>query len=285
MDRANALGAFLRARRATIDPADLGLADAGGHRRVAGLRREEVAHLAGVSLHYYIRLEQGRDRHPSPSVINALADVLRLDDPARAHLGKLAGQLPPVSASEAVEIARPELVVLLEQWTEQAALLLGRHRNVLAANRLATEINPSFTTGTNLMREVFLDPDARWRYPDWEAVAGEGVAALRAAVGADVADADRDELVEELSCGSADFRRLWRRHEAGEKPSGHQRFHHPKVGTLDLRYEPLDIPYSGGQILYVFFARPGSDDARRLRLLSASGRGAEAESADQHVDE
>jgi transcriptional regulator with XRE-family HTH domain len=266
-NQANPLGAFLRARRSQVDPSVHGIPAA--RRRVTGLRREEVAQLAGVSSHYYARLEQGRNRHPSSSVLDALARVLDLDEQGRAHLDRLSvtvgssrGRAPSVP-----EQVRPGLAQLLQQWTGQAAMVLGRYRDVMAANPLATAINPNFAPGHNLMREVFLDPAARTRYPDWEVVGREGVAALRASVGADVEEPERDGLVDELSAGSAEFRRMWAQHTVREKPGGRQRFWNPLVGTLTLDYEPLAVPYSNGQILYVFFAMPGSEDAAALDRL------------------
>lgn len=267
MAEGNGLGGFLRARRAEVDPAVHGIPRGNG-RRVAGLRREEVADLAGVSLDYYIRLEQGRDTHPSAAVLDALARVLRIDEPGRAHLARLTGQ-QETAGDWPPDLARPGLVELIDQWTGQACLLLGRYRDVLASNALSRAINPNFAVGNNLLREVFLDPTAPERYPDWDQVAAEGVAALRASVGARKQDPVRDQLVDEISGSSQEFARLWARQDARDKPAGYQRFQVREVGTVRLRYEPLAVPFSAGQILYVFFADPGSDDARRLARLAA----------------
>lgn len=263
----NPLGSYLRARRQLIDPTDHGL-PADSRRRVAGLRREEVAELAGLSVSYYIRLEQGRDRHPSPSVLDALARVLQADKQGHAYLLKLCDPAPLSDGQDSLAEPRLPLVQLLNQWTQQGAMVLSRYRDVMAANPLAQAINPNFTPGTNLMREVFLDPAARDTYPDWDQVAAEGVAALRASVGASGNDAVRDELVAELSAGSLEFSQLWARHDAREKPSGRQRYRIPSVGTIELTYEPLTVPDSGGQLLYVFFAIPGTEDARLLVELA-----------------
>lgn len=271
--RDNALGAFLRARRELLNPVDHGL-PGGGRRRVLGLRREEVALLAGVSPHYYTRLEQGRDRHPSPPVLDALARVLQLDVHARAHLDRLADSSGSARRRRPQpERIRPELEGLLHLWTDQAAVVLGRYRDVLAANALATALNPSFTPGRNTVRDVFLDPGAQETYVDHEEIAGGGVAALRASVGADVDDPRLNELVGELSVRSEEFRQMWARHDVREKPGGCKRFNNPLVGPLRLRFEAFSVGDADRQFLYVFYAEPGTDDARSLQLLAQLAHG------------
>lgn len=268
-DREKALGSFLRARRERLDPTDHGLPP-GGRRRALGMRREEVALLAGVSTQYYTRLEQGHDRHPSPPVLDALARVLRLDEHGRAHLG----QLVDSSGSRrrrrrpSRERVRPDLERLLELWPDQAAIVLGRYRDVLAANALAGAVNPSFVPGRNLIRDVFLDDGAREVYRDWAQVAGEGVAALRASVGADVDDPRLNELVGELSVRSEEFRRTWARHDVREKPVGRKTFNNPLVGPLTLQVESFAMSGADRQILFVFYADPDSEDGRSLQLLA-----------------
>jgi transcriptional regulator with XRE-family HTH domain len=274
-DRSNPLGDFLRARRELVDPAAHGLPPA-VRRRVAGLRREELALLAGMSAHYYARLEQGRDRHPSPPVLDALARVLDLDAEARAHLGDLAASAgtPRVRRRPQPERVRPEVALLLSQWTDQAAIVLGRHRDVLAANALATALVPAFRPGVNLLRYVFLEPAAREVYLDWEDIAWDGVSALRASVGGDVDDVRLAELVGDLSLRSAEFRRMWASHTVRTKTGGVKRIRNPLVGRVDLRFEPFAVPQSDRQLLCLFFAEPGSADAQSLRLLSQLTGGA-----------
>ncbi|MGX6447623.1 helix-turn-helix transcriptional regulator [Patulibacter sp. S7RM1-6] len=276
-----ALGGFLRARRGLVDPADVGLPQV-GRRRVPGLRREEVATLAGVSSHYYARLEQGRDHHPSDAVLEALARALRLDEHGRTHLQALAAPPAPSSSHRPPRPprARPGLRTLLDAWSDQPAFVLGPLQEVVAGNALAAALSPGFRAGTNLMRFVFLEPVARQLYGDWDAVADDAVSGLRAAAAHDPGEPRLARLVGELADGSADFRRLWARHEVRGKTSGNKRFVHPTVGPLALSYESFAVNGAPGQTLVVYVAEPGSADAERLArladLVRAAGTGAPA---------
>jgi transcriptional regulator with XRE-family HTH domain len=264
----SALGAFLRARRRLADPAEFGLPD---HppRRAPGLRREEMAFLAGVSSHYYARLEQGRDRNPSPAVLDALARVLGLDEEATEHLRQLARQTPRRRRSRRAETVRPQVLRLLERWEDQPAVVLGRFRDVLATTALAPLVNPGFTLGRNLLRDTFLDPAARDVYLDWDEIAAGAVAAVRASTGADPDDPRLTELVGELSVKSERFRRLWARHDVHVRDAGVKRYRTPLVGEITLAYEAFAVVGSPGQTLYVFSAEPGSEDEHKLTLLSS----------------
>ncbi|MEU8208875.1 helix-turn-helix transcriptional regulator [Micromonospora sp. NPDC049044] len=272
MRTAGPLGEYLRARRELIRPGDVGL-PAHGRRRVPGLRREELALLAGISADYYLRLEQGRDRHPSTQVLDALARALRLDATATTHLHRLGGQ-----ASTRRPTRRPERVPvgirqLVGSWTQTPALVHGRHLDVLFANPVATALAPIYAVGVNLLRAVFLDPDVPALYPASEAVAANAVAGLRAQVGADVDDPRLTDLVEELSAGSERFRRLWARHDVVARAGGGVRvFRHPRVGELELRYEKLTIAGTT-QSLVVYHAEPGSPSARALARLARHAAG------------
>jgi transcriptional regulator with XRE-family HTH domain len=262
------LGEFLRARRALVQPEDVGLPDV-GRRRVAGLRRSEVAMLAGVSVDYYVRLEQGRDSHPSEQVLEALARVLRLDDDAVAHLHELARPAPRRRrARSRPERVRPGVLRLLESWSHNPAWILGRRMDVLAYNELALMLHPSLKSERNVVRMVFLDPEAREIYADWDAVARETVATLRAAAGADLDDPGLTELVGELSLKSGEFRRLWARHDVKEKASGSKRLRHPMVGDLELHYETFAVADAPGQLLVAYHAEAGSSTERALALLA-----------------
>ncbi|WP_147132498.1 helix-turn-helix transcriptional regulator [Nocardia ninae] len=268
MDSDNRLGAFLRARRELVSPADFGMSG-GGQRRVAGLRREEVAMLAGMSADYYVRLEQGRDKHPSEQVIAALARVFALDEEGTAHLRELAR--PVVRrrrAPQRPERVSPGLLALLQTWPNTPALVLGRYLDVLAANPLATAVNSCLTPGVNQVRMMFLDPEARNIYPEWAMHAAETVASLRATAG-DLDDPRLTELVGELSLKSEDFRRLWARHDIRGKTAGTKRFRNPMVGELTLSYETLSVNGAPGQILIAYHAEPGSDSERALALLGS----------------
>ncbi|SEP53507.1 helix-turn-helix domain-containing protein [Amycolatopsis saalfeldensis] len=257
-DTGKPLGAFLRARRELLDPAELGLPDY-GRRRVPGLRREELAQLAGVSPHYYARLEQGRDRNPSAVVLEAIAKALRLDEDALAHLRQLAAPPPRRRLRDTVgEKVRAGLAELIGTWTEQPAVVIGRHRDVLAANDLAAALNPGFTPGRNLLRDVFLDPAARDVYLDWTAIAHGAVAGVRSTVGSELDDPRLTELIGELSLKSGKFRAMWARHDVEERTAGIKRFNNPLVGEVVVNYQALSVTGAVGQILYIFSAEPGS---------------------------
>jgi transcriptional regulator with XRE-family HTH domain len=268
----NRLGEFLRARRALVQPDDVGIPDL-GRRRVSGLRRAEVAMLAGVSVDYYVRLEQGRDTHPSEQVLEALARVLQLDEDAVAHLHELARPAPRARrARSRPERVRPGVQRLLESWSHNPAWVLGRRMDVLAYNDLALMLHPTLASERNVLRMVFLDPEAREIYPDWNGVARETVATLRAAAGADLDDPRLTELVGELSLKSSEFRRLWARHEVKEKASGRKRLLHPMVGELELYYETFAVTDAPGQLLVAYHAEAGSATERALALLAGMAR-------------
>jgi transcriptional regulator with XRE-family HTH domain len=262
--RSNALGEYLRARRELVDPADAGLRVM-GVRRTPGLRREEVATLAGISADYYLRLEQGRDRNPSPQVLEALARVFGLDETATRYLLSLsaARSAPRRPRRETVPMNIRQLVDVLEL----PAFVESRLFDVLAANRLATALSPSIRPGTNRMRSVFLDPGERDLHPDWERATASLVASFRASIGTDVDDPRIAQLVGELSLASERFRQLWARHDVRALAGAPVRMHHPQVGSLELRLEKLPIGDSGGQLLVIYHAEPGSGSAEALALL------------------
>ncbi|MBR7837562.1 helix-turn-helix domain-containing protein [Actinospica durhamensis] len=261
----NALGEYLRARRELIDPAQAGL-HVLGVRRTPGLRREEVATLAGISADYYLRLEQGRDRNPSAQVVESLARVLRLDEAATQHLLSLSAQRPAGSRRPRRETVAAGVRQLLEV-INLPAFVESRSFEVLASNRLARAVSPRLAPGVNRMRAVFLDPDEREFYPDWEQAARGLVAGFRASVGTDVDDPRIMQLVGELSLGSEAFRRLWARHDVAALAGGSMRVRHSELGELELRREKFPLAESGGQILAIYHAAPGSATARALEQL------------------
>jgi transcriptional regulator with XRE-family HTH domain len=274
MSRENPIGEYLRARRELVRPEDIDLPDVGSHRRVPGLRREEVAMLAGVSADYYIRLEQGRDQHPSVQVLDALARALQLDDYATAHLHRLAA--PPVRRrrrSPRRERVPASILRLIATWHHTPAHVHGRYMDVLAANPLATAVAPYHAVGVNLVRAAFLDPRVRDMYGDWEWVTESTVAGLRALVGPDVDDPRLNELVGELSVRSERFRQLWARHDVRPKSSGIILLDHPQVGPLELSYEKLPIPDTNCQTLVIYHTEPGTPTAQALTLLAATAAG------------
>jgi transcriptional regulator with XRE-family HTH domain len=278
VDPDNRIGQFLRARRELVQPEDVGI-ESYGRRRVPGLRREELAMLAGVSVDYYVRLEQGRERHPSEQVLEALARALQLDDTAARHLQELAR--PPTRRrrpSARPQRVRPGVERLMEGWSHTPAIVMGRCMDVLAANSLAGALHGRSIRGTNVVRSIFLEPSAREFYADWEDIARDTVATLRALAGTDLDDPRLTELVGELSLKSEEFRRLWARHDVREKTSGTKRFVHPVVGELSLGYESFAIGGSPGQILVVYHAEPGSRHERALKLLESVAAEASAQS-------
>jgi transcriptional regulator with XRE-family HTH domain len=268
-----AIGEYLRARRELVRPEDVGLSPS-ARRRVPGLRREEVALLAGVSIDYYIRLEQGRDQHPSSHVLDALARTLQLDADATAHLHSLNAPVPrPRRRPRRAEHAPAGIHQLLESWSDTPAYVQGRYLDVLAANPLATAIAPYYEIGNNLLRVVFLEKRFRDAFEDWEQTAQGIVAALRARVGPDVDDPVLNELIGELSVRSDRFRQLWARHDARTNRSGRTQIDHPLVGLIELGFEKLPIPDTEGQILVIYHATHGSESASRLALLAGIAAG------------
>ena len=257
------LGEYLRARRALVDPADAGVVVT-GVRRTPGLRREEVATLAGISADYYLRLEQGRDRNPSTQVLDALARVLRLDAAGTAYLHSLTGTA--VSRRRPRGETVPSGIRQLLDTINLPAFVEGRRLDVLAANRLATAVSPAIRPGVNRVREFLLDPSERELWRDWELVAATLIASLRTSVGTDD-DPETARLVGELSLASELFRQHWARHDVAELGGGLMRLHHPQVGELELRREKLPIPGTAGQLLAIYHPEPGSDSAAALALL------------------
>lgn len=266
----NPIGEYLRARRELVRPEDIGLPDL-GRRRVPGLRREEVAMLAGVSADYYVRLEQGRDQHPSEQVIEALGRALQLDDDGIAHLRRLA--TPTARRRRAPR--RPErvpagILELLDSLYDTPAYVYGRYLDVLAANPLATALIPYYRVGVNLVRASFLDPQLEETHGDRERATEVSVAALRALTGPDVDDPQLEELIGELSVRSERFRRLWARHDVKPKRSGRTRIDHSQVGELELGYEKLPIADADRLTLVLYHAAPGSRSAQALALLAST---------------
>lgn len=264
------LGDFLRSRRGRLGPAQVGM-PATGRRRVSGLRREEVATLAGVSVDYYVRLEQGRERHPSPQVLDALGDVLRLDEDGRLHLYRLVGLAPRPPAADVGDQVSPELSALMAMWPDNPALVLGRAYDVLGGNDLGYALFGNFASGPNLLHKVFLDPGAKWFYEDWDAAAANTVAGFRMLHAAAPADPRIQTVLGEISRASAEFRALWERHEARGKRGEIKHFRHPLAGRLVLTMEAFDVRSAPGQQLVVYRAEAGTPSAAGLARLRDLG--------------
>ncbi len=266
MRGANPLGEFLRARRGLVRPEDAGVIVT-GVRRTPGLRREEVATLAGISADYSLRLEQGRDRNPSTQVLDALARVLRLDAAAVDYLHGLASDAPsrPRATRDAVPTGTAQLLTALDL----PAFVESRRFDVLAANPLATALSPSITAGANRLRSVLLDPAERALLPDWEWAVGGMIASFRTSVGPGRPDPATARLIDELLTGSDVFRAHWSRHDVQPLEGGGSTMEHPVVGRLDLRREKLGVGGTDGQVLVVYHADPGTPTAERLALLGS----------------
>lgn len=273
------LGEFLRSRRDRITPEDAGV-NSYGRRRVPGLRREELAQLAGVSVTYLTRLEQGQSQNASDVIIDALARALQLDADERAHLYALARPSPPKRAPVCrPEVAKAGAEQLLHAMSDVPAVLLGRFNDILAWNRagyllLAGHLDFDAPTRMddrpNQLRLLFLDEHTRDLYLDWTDEAALAVASLRY-VAAQFADDRRlAELVGELSMNSPSFARLWAGHDVRLCTSGVKRFRHPEVGHLELGYEVLHLPEGNGQRIITHTAEPGSASFAALRLLTSA---------------
>lgn len=266
-DDRNLLGEYLRARRELVAPEQVGLPPS-ARRRVPGLRREEVAMLAGISAEYYLRLEQGRDRRPSRQVLASIARVLRLDD--ESHLVMLADEVDPGRRrpqrrrrTESVPASVGRLVESLS-WP---AFVEGRYLDVLAANALATAVSPRLAPGRNRLRDVFLDPEEQALFVQGERAAGVLVAGFRRSVGTDVDDPRVVELVGELSIASPLFRELWARHDVAGLGGGTVVLDHPQVGPLHLDRDKLAVTGSDGMMLVVYQPSPDTDAAEKLAML------------------
>jgi len=279
MDNRAEVREFLMSRRAKLTPDAAGF-PGGSNRRVAGLRRTEVATLAGVSVEYYAKLERGAIAGASASVLEAISRALQLDDTERAHLFDLARAADGIPASGRPRrraakspTPRPSLQWALSAITDGIAFVRDQHQDLLATNALGRAFySPLIGDGgrtPNLARFQFLDPASRDFYPDWELFAEMCVAIMRSEAGRDPHDKELQDLVGELSTRSDTFRRLWGAHDVRTHGAGTKRFRHPIVGEVTLAYEELAITAEPGQVLLIYTAEPGSPSAERLRLLAS----------------
>ncbi|MEU8028397.1 helix-turn-helix domain-containing protein [Streptomyces sp. NPDC049099] len=278
--RGTELGRYLKARRAQVRPEDVGLPVGAGLRRTPGLRREELAALAGVSVDYYIRLERGRETNPSPAVVDAIGRALRLrgDGYERLHeLVELAsGRIAELPASSDNTV-RDSVLRMLESVRPLPAYVVSRYNRVLAANPPARRLLPGLwdwpQDQRNLTRYLFLHPVGRTLYEPWEETVALSVAHLRAVAGADPDDPELTALVGELVLKSPEFARLWERYDVCERGGGQKSFRHPKVGPMTLTYEVMRLARTGGQRMVVYQAAPGTpDEAAMCRLDCADAR-------------
>jgi transcriptional regulator with XRE-family HTH domain len=271
-ERPQELGAFLGARRASIDPRAVGL-DVGGQRRVSGLRREEVAQLAGISTDYYTRLEQGRLSRASTSVLHALGTALQLDHDERTYLLRLAGKTSQPLRHPRSESVRPQTQILIDDLRDSPALVLGCHLDVLAWNALATAVFRDFAAvprrERNFLRMLFLDPEIRGRYVDWAPMARNCVGYFRAAVAEGTDEPRLLELIGDLSLHDRDFRTWWAAQTVNYQDFGTKTLDDPVVGQYPLDWQVLRPAGDDRQILLIMTAPPGSHSREVLRLLAS----------------
>ncbi|WP_190211473.1 helix-turn-helix domain-containing protein [Kitasatospora indigofera] len=289
MEKPVELSDFLRTRRARLQPEEVGLVAYGARRRVPGLRREELAQLAGVSVTYYTRLEQGQSLNASDEVLDALARALRLSPDEHAHLRNIArpGRARPRPADR-FERARAGTRQLIAAMREVPAVVVGHRNEVLAWNPLghallAGHLDPAAPDHRgerpNLSRMLFLDPHTRELYRGWEEEARANVAYLRLSAGRHPDDRELAALVGELSMNSPEFAALWARHPVNDCLFGSKALHHPVVGRLDLAFEAMPLPEGGGHRMLLYSAAPGSADEAALRLLAGAAAAAPAVAA------
>jgi transcriptional regulator with XRE-family HTH domain len=277
MDNGNEMRDFLVSRRAKITPEQAGLPVYGGNRRVTGLRREEVALLAGVSIDYYTRLERGRAHGVSASVLEGIARALHLDEAERAHLFDLARAAAAPAAPQAPrrparQQVRPGVRRILDSMTSAPAYVRNARMDILAANRLGVAlfapILNSPSQPANNARFLFLDPAAPAFYPEWERQAQDVVAMLRTEAGGNPHDKALSNLIGELSTRSEHFRTWWAAHNVRFHRTGSKRFHHPVVGDLTLTFEALDLAADAGLRISAYTAEPGTPADDALKLLA-----------------
>ena len=275
MDHRSEVREFLATRRARITPDQAGLPAYGGNRRVPGLRREEVAMLAGVSVDYYTRLERGDLSGASDSVLDSLARALQLDDAETAHLfdlARTANASPMVKKPrKRADAVRPSIQRLLDAITDAPALVRNNYFEYIAANQLGRALYaPIFAEPTpSSARFAFLNPAAREFFPDWEKNTQELVATLRGEAGRNPYDKRLSDLVGELSTRSERFRTLWAAHNVRFHRTGVKRIHHPVVGDLELTYEAFELPSDPGLTMQTYTAEPGTPSADALKLLAS----------------
>ena len=276
MEPKNDIREFLSSRRARITPQQAGLPVFGDTRRVPGLRREEAAMLAGVSVDYYTKMERGNLRGVSDSVLDALARGLRLDEAERVHLfdlARAAGPMPRPRSRPAKQRVRASVQRILDAMTDAPALVQNARLDIFAANRLGyavySEMDLAPGRPAKHARFVFLDPRAKRFFLDWDRVADDTVAMLRAEAGRDPHDRDLTDLVGALSTRSQDFRVRWAAHNVRAHQTGAKRYHHPVVGDLTLAFEILELPAEQGLDMGIYAAEPGSPSAQALALLAS----------------
>ncbi|RFA20067.1 helix-turn-helix transcriptional regulator [Subtercola boreus] len=265
MESGRQLAEFLRARRSVVDPSDVALPLSPSPRRVAGLRREEVAMLAGISSDYYLRLEQAREHHPSPAVLEGLTRALCLDAAAAAHLRRLAR--PPIRGTLRLDNSvSPSLIALIESMPTIPTYLLNRYLDIIYVNRLAPLLSPGFRVGNNLLKLTFHPAVPRDAY--WRATARRTIGYFRSSVDPLDEGPELAQLLSELHALDPEFTAIWNLHETGSSSGYPSAFHHKAIGSVELRYQTFDLPGTGGQMLGMFLPPPGGPSAEKLQMLA-----------------
>ncbi|PVE11800.1 helix-turn-helix transcriptional regulator [Streptomyces scopuliridis] len=272
------LGIFLRTRRAQVAPEDVGLVPGAGLRRTPGLRREELATLAGISIDYYARLERGQEANPSPSVVDALARALRLDAHDHDHLRELAvragRRAEPEPSASADRTVRPDIELMLERLRPNPAYVISPTMDILATNpgglRLFAGMEERPPEERNALRYLFLDPHAPKLFADWDEQVRTCVGRMRVLAGTEPDTAGLAELIDGLLLESPEFARRWKHYDVQPHPGGDKSFHHPQVGDLTLGYQSMQLEGTPGHRLVVFYAEPGTPEHDKIVLLDAT---------------
>ena len=260
------LGDYLRARRELLHPDEVGLPVTSGVRRVPGLRRSEIALLAGISTEYYVKLEQGQERHPTEQVLNALARALQLDSTARSYLHGLA-HLPerPVVSVPTSKVERTRW--LIDSWPMTAAMILDARNDILATNALMTVLIPGYRVGRNSVEVLLLDPEVRELYVEWEGLTMRSVGLLRARIGPNPGDGRSKEIIAQLTHASSRFRELWNRHDITGMTEGTHPITHPTMGALTLHFAHLPLIGDEDYSIFLYYGEPGTPTERALADL------------------
>jgi len=261
------LGDYLRARRELLRPDEVGLPTGTGIRRVPGLRRSEVALLAGISAEYYVKLEQGQEAHPTDQVLDALSRALKLDSTATSYLHSLAR----VTARPAEPPSSPALDRtrwLIEAWPMTAAMILDRHNDILATNPLMTALVSGYRPGRNTVVALLLDPDVRGLYDDWEGLSRRSIGLLRSRIGLDPGHERAQQLIAQLDRDSDRFRELWRRHDIAGMTEGTHPMTHPVAGALELHFAHFALAGTDAHSMFLYYAEPGTPTESALAALA-----------------
>lgn len=266
MPSSHPLGDYLRARRELLQPEDVGLPVGLGVRRVAGLRRSEVAVLAGISAEYYIKLEQGHEANPTAQVLDALSRALKLDATATSYLHALA-RLPDRPAESLPSRADERTRWLIDSWPMSAAMILGPFDDILAVNPLMSALLPAYREGVNSLVVLLVDPTLRDIYVEWEGLSMRSIGLLRAQVGLHPDHPRAQELIAELSEKSDRFRQLWNRHDITGMTEGTHPLRHPIAGELSLHYAHFPLVGTDSHSIFLYYAEPGTPSESALAGL------------------